>query len=53
VPSHGLRLERRWVLARRTDGSPVLWSQRRRIPLLAPPVPQLRFDVLQELPPQG
>jgi hypothetical protein len=47
VPSHGLRLERRWVLARRTDGGPVLWSERRRIPLVAPPASQLRFDVLQ------
>lgn len=51
VPSEGRRLERRWVLARRTDGTPVLWSQRRHIPLLAPPVHQLRFDVLLELPP--
>ena len=51
VPSYGLRVERRWILARRTDGSPVLWSQRRRIPLLAPPVNQLRFDVLREQAP--
>jgi hypothetical protein len=50
VPSYGRRLERRWVLGRRTDGRPVLWSQRRHIPLLAPPVNQLRFDVLAELP---
>jgi hypothetical protein len=51
VPSYGLRVERRFILARRTDGSPVLWSQRRRIPLLAPPVNQLRFDVLREQTP--
>jgi len=48
VPSLGLRLERRYMLARRTDGQPVLWSQRRRLPLLAPPAPRLRFDVMQE-----
>jgi hypothetical protein len=47
----GLRVERRFILARRTDGSPVLWSQRRRIPLLAPPVNELRFDVLREQTP--
>jgi hypothetical protein len=49
VPSNGLRLERRWLLGRRTDGAPVLWMQRRRTPLLAPPTSGLRFDVLREL----
>ena len=49
VPSTGLRLERRWLLGRRTDGAPVLWMQRRRTPLLAPPTSGLRFDVLHEL----
>jgi len=48
VPNQGLRLERRHVLARGTDGSPVLWRQRRRVPLLAGPVSHLRFDLLRE-----
>ena len=50
VPNQGLRLERRHVLARGTDGSPVLWRQRRRLPLLGPPVSHLRFDLLREAP---
>ncbi|QIK67270.1 hypothetical protein G7072_13760 [Nocardioides sp. HDW12B] len=37
VPAGGLRLERRWVLARARDGRPVLWQQRRRLaPRTAP-----------------
>jgi hypothetical protein len=48
VPTLGLRLERRYMLARGTDGKPVLWRQRRRLPLIAPPAPRLRFDVMQE-----
>ena len=48
VPYQGLRLERRYVLARGTDGRPVLWRQRRTVPLLAPPASHLRFDVLKE-----
>lgn len=48
VPNQGLRLERRFVLARATDGEPALWVQRRRAPLLAGPVSHLRFDVLAE-----
>lgn len=48
VPTLGLRLERRYMLARGTNGLPVLWSQRRRLPLLAPPAPHLRFDVMEE-----
>jgi len=51
VPNQGLRLERRYVLARGTDGSPVLWRQRRRLPLLAGPVSHLRFDLLREAAP--
>jgi hypothetical protein len=47
VPNQGLRLERRFVLARATDGQPALWIQRRRVPLLAGPVSHLRFDVLR------
>lgn len=50
VPNQGLELERRWVLGRRTDAKPVLWMQRRRSALGAPPTSGLRFDVLQETP---
>lgn len=45
IPSDGLQLERRHVLGRRTDGMPVLWAQRRRAPLAAPPVMHLRYDL--------
>jgi hypothetical protein len=48
VPNQGLRLERRHVLGRGTDGRPVLWRQKRRIPVLGGPVSHLRFDLLQE-----
>jgi hypothetical protein len=51
VPSDGVRLERRAVLARRTDGTPLLWTQRRRLPLLTPPALRLRFDTLEPRPP--
>jgi hypothetical protein len=37
--------------ARRTDGTPVLWTQRRRHPLLTPPALALRFDALAPVPP--
>jgi hypothetical protein len=50
IPRAGLRLERRHVLGRRTDGEPVLWVQRRRTPLFAPPTSALRLDVLEEIP---
>ena len=33
----------------RSTGEPVLWTQRRRDLLLAPPTFRLRFDVLQPL----
>jgi hypothetical protein len=49
VPRNGLRLERRHVLGRRVDGQPVLWVQRRRAPLFAPPASTLRFDVFEEV----
>ena len=39
-----------YVLGRRTDGQPVLWIQRRRTTLNAPPTSMLRFDVLEEIP---
>lgn len=48
VPLLGLRLQRRYMLARGTDGLPMLWSQRQRLPLLEPPATHLRFDVMQE-----
>jgi hypothetical protein len=47
VPTTGLRLDRRYVLVRQTDGSPVLWVQRQRLPLFSPPASGLRFDVLK------
>jgi hypothetical protein len=50
VPATGLRLQRQWALARRTDGVPVLWTQRLRLPLLGAPVSGLRFDLVDELP---
>ena len=52
VPNQGLRLERRFSLARGTDGRPVLWRQRRRLPLLSGPVSHLRFDLLREDEPE-
>jgi hypothetical protein len=48
VPVQGLRLDRRYVLGRRSDGRPILWVQRRRIPLLSPPTSGLRFDVMKK-----
>jgi hypothetical protein len=50
VPADGLRVERRRVLARKTDGQPVLWTQRRREPLLTPPAFLLRFDAMEPVP---
>jgi hypothetical protein len=50
VPYQGVRLERRYKLGRGSDGRPVLWRQRARLPLLGPPVSNLRFDVLREAP---
>jgi hypothetical protein len=50
IPRAGIRLDRRYVLGRRTDGEPILWVQRRRRPLFAPPASGLRFDVLEEIP---
>jgi hypothetical protein len=47
VPVTGLRLERRYMLARRTDGTPALWMQRQRLPLMYPPTSGLQFDVLK------
>jgi hypothetical protein len=50
IPSSGVRLQRRARLARQTDGRPVLWVERRVVPILAPPASQLRFDVFVEKP---
>jgi hypothetical protein len=47
IPAEGLRIQRRSMLARATNREPVLWTQRRRDLLLAPPTFALRFDVLQ------
>ena len=47
IPTDGLRVERRAMLARTTSGEPVLWTQRRRAPLLTPPTFALRFDVFE------
>ena len=46
VPSVGIRLVRRFRLARGIDGRPVLWLQTERLPLLTGPSSHLRFDVL-------
>jgi hypothetical protein len=48
VPSIGVVLERRYMLAREVDGAPRLWLQRQRRPFLTPPGRALRFDVLAE-----
>lgn len=49
VPSNGIELERRWQLARDMHGHPVLWIQRQRRSLMAPPARRLRFDVMEPL----
>jgi len=50
VPNQGMRLERLYALARGTDGKPVLWRQRRRLPIAGGPNSHLRFDLLREAP---
>ena len=44
VRETGLRLLRRAKLARDADGRPLLWVERRHLPLIAPPVLDLSFD---------
>lgn len=44
VRETGLRLLRRAKLARDVDGRPLLWVERRHLPLVAPPVLDLSFD---------
>jgi hypothetical protein len=46
IPRYGLRLTRQRVLARDVDGNPMLWVQRRRLPLHDPPISTLRYDTL-------
>lgn len=48
LPSSGLRVQRRTMLARDTDARPVLWVERRVLPASGPPVSHLRWDVLVE-----
>jgi hypothetical protein len=48
IPSNGVMLRRRAMLARDTDGKPVLWVERSTAPVAGPPVSHLRFDVLSE-----
>lgn len=48
IPSSGVKLQRRAMLARATTGEPVLWIERSARPLVAPPSSHLRFDVLAE-----
>jgi hypothetical protein len=47
IPSNGVRVQRRTMLARATTGEPILWTQRRRLPVLAQPALALRFDELR------
>jgi hypothetical protein len=47
IPLEGVRVERRAILARAISGEPVLWTQRRRQPMIAAPAFALRFDVLR------
>lgn len=48
VPSIGMHIQRRYLLARDVDGNPLLWIQRQRAPVLRPPSRALRFDVMAE-----
>jgi peptidoglycan hydrolase-like protein with peptidoglycan-binding domain len=50
IPTTGLKLEQRYILARGTDARPVLWLQRQRLPLLGPPSHALRFDLAEPVP---
>jgi hypothetical protein len=48
IPSNGVRLQRRAMLARDTAGRPVLWVERSSRPVSGPPTSHLRFDVYAE-----
>jgi hypothetical protein len=48
IPSSGVMLRRRAMLARDTSGRPVLWVERSAAPVAGPPTSHLRFDVFAE-----
>jgi hypothetical protein len=48
IPSNGVRLQRRAILARDTAGRPVLWVERSSRPVSGPPTSHLRYDVFAE-----
>ena len=48
IPSNGVLLRRRAMLARDTSGRPVLWVERSTAPVAGPPISHLRFDVFAE-----
>lgn len=48
IPSNGLLLRRRAMLARDSAGRPVIWVERTSAPVTGPPVSHLRFDVFAE-----
>ena len=50
IPSNGVRLQRRAMLARDTNGRPVLWVERSSRPVTGPPTSHLRFDAFAEDP---
>jgi hypothetical protein len=47
VPPEGLRVQRRWRLARAADGTTVVWESRARQATSAEALPHLAFDVLR------
>jgi hypothetical protein len=49
IPRIGIRIDRRYKLGRSMAGAPLLWIQRSRSPLAAPPASRLRYDVLDPL----
>ncbi|KAB7743200.1 hypothetical protein GA707_13845 [Nostocoides sp. F2B08] len=51
VPSSGIRLSRRLVLARDVDGNPVFWERTERRPLDVSVDVDLRWDTLNQRPP--
>lgn len=53
IPSNGVMLRRRAMLARDTNGRPVLWVERSTGPVAGPPASNLRFDVFAEAAKQG
>jgi hypothetical protein len=48
IPSNGVLIRRRAMLARDTAGQPVLWVERSAAPVAGPPTSHLRFDVFAE-----